>query len=552
MDGPRDSHRLLLVYAVAFRVLLDFLFYRFMGFLRGKSWREAHRPHFHRRNAKRVTAVILRVRGLFIKIGQLMSILANFLPKDFRSELEKLQDQVTPSPFDQIKKRLEQELGEVQLSQFDFIDPNPLAAASLAQVHKGRLHNGLEIVVKVQHPDIRRRAKRDLKVLKRLLTVAGWFSGVNGLDRVHAQLKEMIAEELDFEQEARNIQEISHLLNHRNDVTTPQVISALSSKKVLTTSFEDGIRIADRDALLEAGLDPDLIARQLLDIYCEMVFTHGVYHADPHPGNLLVKENGALVLLDFGAISHLSENMRLGMIDFLKSLLRGDAPGMHEAMETMGFIARVRHSDASLRLVTYFQRRFLSIATLRSLKMEDIEADIQTKLDMMADFRNMGFSMHEVTKAFQVPREWVLLHRTLLLLLGLNTHLSPSLNPISVIRPHVERLVLGPDGWKGFITASLKNVTLEALDLFASGRRVLRKLDSIPVSGHNSSWTYSTSGHKAARTIVAGVFSAVAAGVTYHAWHSGHEPLWKITAILGGASALVTLFHFIPVKGKTI
>ena len=409
--------RLTRVYLVSLVVLLDYLLLKGLAPFRGPGSRKRALRGFQMRSARRATHLIQRVRGLFIKIGQMISILTNFLPATFREEMAAVQDRVRPSPFARVKARIESDLGGSIEERYAHLEEEPLAAASLAQVHRARLHDGREVVVKVLHPDIENKARRDLRTLNHLVIVGGWIAGIRGLDRVHKQVTAMIAEELDFAGEARNLVELSACFADEPRVVFPELIETHSATRVLTTTFQAGIKITDRDALQQAGVDQAELARRLLHAYCTMIFKHGRYHADPHPGNLLVRPDGTLIFLDFGAVSQLSENMRTGITRFIQAIIAGQPDQVHGAMDTMGFIAR-GEEDISTRIVAYFQTKFLEQVNLESFRVEDITADFQTKLDMIADFRQMGIPMSEVTAAFQIPKEWVLLQPYLIVVVG--------------------------------------------------------------------------------------------------------------------------------------
>jgi predicted unusual protein kinase regulating ubiquinone biosynthesis (AarF/ABC1/UbiB family) len=208
-----------------------------------------------------------------------------------------------------------------------------------------------------------------------------------------------------------------------------------------------------------------------------MIFVDGLYHADPHPGNIMVQPDGTIVLLDFGAVAELSPVMRQGIPDLLEAVIKRDTAGIFRALRTMGFIARgIEAERASERIVEYFHRRFQDEVQLESLNLKDIKIDPQKGIENILDLRRQDISIRELTSAFQVPKDWVLLERTVLLMSGVCTHLDPEMNPMAVIRPYLEEFVLGED--RDFATLmmnAVKDTALSALAVPDDVRKYLSK-----------------------------------------------------------------------------
>lgn len=480
--------RLLLAYRTLLVVLLSYLGHYVATWLRGPAWAERSLPDLHRRNARRVERTIVRVQGLFIKVGQLISVLTNFLPDEFRSELEGLQDQVPARPFGDVAARLRRDLGRDPQDVFAWLNPEPLAAASLAQVHAARLHDGRQVAVKVQHADIERTAKSDLGTIRIILSIVAAVVGIPGLRRVFPEIRALILGELDFAREADNLRTIA--ANFSGDRTAgstggpapgrkvifPEVIAELSTQRVLVTTFMEGVKISDVEALLRLGLEPRTIAERVVSAYCEMVFRHGFYHADPHPGNILVQADGGIVFLDFGAVAQLSPRMKEGIPRFLDAVLRRDPTRILAALRAMGFIARGSDEEVAERVISYVQSRFLDEVTTASWSLKDVEVDARAKLEALGDLRRMEVSLRDLMAIVDVPREWILLERTNLLLLGLCTHLDPTWNPFAIIRPYLQELLQGDDGEiVERLGAVAKEMALAALALPTDLRRLVAK-----------------------------------------------------------------------------
>ena len=428
-------------------------------------------------NARRVERTILELKGLFIKVGQLISILTNFLPEEFRRGLEGLQDQIPARPVEQIIHRIRDELGKGPYELFEWFDPEPIASASLAQVHEARLEDGRRVALKVQHADIDETVRLDLTAIRRILRIVQFFTRIRGLESYHSEIKQMILEELDFTKEADHIEEIAAHFRDDPMVGFPAVIREYSTRRVLATEFVDGAKVTDLPALEAQGVDRGALARRVLTAYCQMIFIDGVYHADPHPGNILVRPDGGIVFVDFGAVAELSPQMKAGIPMFLEGVIARDSQKIIGALRRMGFVARdVEDSDVAERVIDYFQRRFLEQVTIESWSLSEIQVDMKTKLEAMADLRKLDISFRELTSTFEVPKDWVLLERTLLLLLGLCTYLDPSMNPMRTVQPYLEEFVLGRDkDWVALLRAAGKDMALSALTIPESLTRFLSK-----------------------------------------------------------------------------
>ncbi len=435
----------------------------------------------NRRNARRIERTISTLQGLFIKVGQLISIMTNFLPSEFLRELEGLQDNVPPRCFQEIEERIKEEFGGKSPAElFAKFEERPLASASVGQVHRAELHDGTEVAVKVQYPGIEAVVRHDLRTLRRIFAIVGYFIHYEGLEDVYREIKLMILEELDFELEAQNSSAVGQNFVGREDVCFPTVVSELSTSRVLTTHFEHGVKINDLAALDALNVDRGELARLVVESYCQQIFTDGVYHADPHPGNLLVRNSArrglSVVFLDFGAVARISPEMRRGIADLITGAISNDSQRIIRAMRSMGFIARGGDEALFERVVEYFHAYVQEQISFDSLNLKDIKFDPQKSLENLADLRRMDVSFRELTASFHVPKEWILLERTLLLLMGLCTALDPTMNPMHVIRPYLERFVLGDDGdWSTLVVDTTKDVAVSLAALPGDIRKFLKQ-----------------------------------------------------------------------------
>jgi ubiquinone biosynthesis protein len=471
----RQSYRFVRAYWTTFVVIGSYLWFAFLSRVFGPSWADNHVGEVHLTNARRVERTIVELQGLFIKVGQLLSIMANFLPAEFRAGLEGLQDQVPPRPYHEIAERIEEELGRPVAVLFDRFAEAPLASASLGQVHEAWLKDGAHVAVKVQHRDIDEIVRLDLKTIRRILAIVTLFVPVQGMDAYHHQIKTMISEELDFLREARNIRRIADNFATERRVRFPEPVESLCTARVMVTSFVEGVKVSDLASLDAMGVDRRALARRVVQVFCQQIFVDGVYHADPHPGNVLVGAQGELILLDFGAVGELSRSMREGIPEFLEAVIRRDTDAIIKALRKMGFLARNAEIDVSERVIEFFHQRFQEEVKLESFNLKDIKLDPQKGLESLIDLRKMNIGLKELSSSFHVPRDFVLLERTILLLTGVCTQLDPELSPMEVIRPYMQEFVLGSRDWAQIALEAAKDMGLKALTIPDDLRRYLTR-----------------------------------------------------------------------------
>ena len=468
----RSTRRLLRCYFVTAQVVLSYAFYSLRRRLRGREQAAAFANEVHRSNARRVLAAILDLQGLFIKVGQLISVMANLLPDAFRQELETLQDSVPPRPFSEVEVRLRKELGgKAPREVFAEFDEQTVASASIGQVHIARLRSGEKVAVKIQYPGIEGIVATDLRALRRIFQLAGWLLPDWGWNVIFGEIRKTVLAELDYRQEAEAMAAIAGNFAGRKDVLIPRVIAEYSTARVLTTQWMDGVKVGDLPGIAAAGIDRVAAARLCIEAYCKQIFVDGVYHADPHPGNLLLVPNtGAptVVFLDFGATGRISPGMRKGIVSFLQGAITRDVGRIVSAMKEMGFISRHADHEVFDRVIEHFYEHFRSHMRFQQFSTGTISAglDLRGQIATLLDLRQLNVSLADLRDAFHVPSEWVLLERTLLLLLGVCTSLAPELNPAEVIQPYVDRFILGErKEWSETVLETAREAALAAFAL---------------------------------------------------------------------------------------
>lgn len=321
--------------------------YKFISFRekrKGTAWGDPRRERHHWWSANKFYETAVRNQGLMIKTGQFLGTRPDVLPEAYVEVLSKLQDEVPPETFPAIKEQIERELGKPLQAIFREFDEMPVASASLAQVHRAVLHDGRVCAVKVQYPGIEHIVDIDLDNLK-------FFIGVlNKLDRsmdyrfVAEEMRRNIPLELDFINEGHNAERVAAEFAGVDDVLVPKIYWEYTSRRVLTMEFMDGVKITDAAAVKALGVDASDVAKILVFAFAEMIVKHGFFHADPHPGNLMVQPGPKLVLLDFGQAKDLPPSFREVLVRFTRSLLDNDNQVMGQAFRDLGF--RTKKDDA--------------------------------------------------------------------------------------------------------------------------------------------------------------------------------------------------------------
>lgn len=291
----------------------------------------------YRKNARKVLNTFISLGPVYIKLGQWLSSRADILPQPYLEELAKLQDSVPAAPFDLVKPIIENDIGPLD-EKFESIDQNPLSGASLGQVYRGRI-SGQEIVIKVKRPGIEKVVEEDLKVLKKILPMALRFVDPNLRFSARAMLSqfiETIHEEMDYTIESTNLKKIKQ--DMKSNIAIPSVYDDYSSKNVLTMEYLPGIKITNIEALDEKGIDRHKLVIDVHKVFFTMLLRHSLFHADPHPGNISVTDDGKLILYDYGMVGRLDNDTRLRLIRLYLALVEKDPPRTVNAMADLGML----------------------------------------------------------------------------------------------------------------------------------------------------------------------------------------------------------------------
>ncbi len=292
-----------------------------------------------RKNARKVLHTFISLGPVYIKLGQWLSSRADILPQPYLEELSKLQDSVPPAPYDQVKPIIEKELGPID-EKFDEIDPHSISGASLGQVYRGSI-SGQQIVVKVKRPGIEKVVFEDLKVLKKVLPLALRFVDPNlrySAKAMLSQFIETIYEEMDYTNEAHNLKTIKEDMTNSSNVIVPSVYDDYSSKNVLTMEYLPGIKVTNVQALDEKGIDREQLVIDVHKVFFTMLLKHSIFHADPHPGNISVTDDGKLILYDYGMVGRINNETRFKLIRLYLALVERNPSRVVNAMNDLSML----------------------------------------------------------------------------------------------------------------------------------------------------------------------------------------------------------------------
>ncbi|HEY7269365.1 MAG TPA: AarF/UbiB family protein [Dehalococcoidia bacterium] len=319
------------------RVFLGYKRITLMQKLRGFAWAERQRHKHHAWGANLIYNAAITNQGLLIKTGQFLSSRPDVLPDEYVEVLSKLQDALPPEPFDVIRGVVERELGRPLEAVFASFDPEPIAAASLAQVHRAVLRDGRVVAVKVQYPNIERLVDADLKNIAIFVRVLNQLDKTADFRFIAEEMANMIPRELDFINEGRNAEAIAANFKGVEDVGVPAIYWEYSTRRVLTMEFIEGIKVTDVQALRAAGIDTGDVAKLIIVAFAEMMLHHGLFHADPHPGNLLVAPGPRLVMVDFGQVKQISPAFRVVFGQMTRALLQDNDAALGQTFRDIGF-----------------------------------------------------------------------------------------------------------------------------------------------------------------------------------------------------------------------
>ena len=378
--------------------------------------------------AQRIRMALTDLGPTFIKLGQLLSMRPDLAGVAIATELQHLRDDVAADPPEVVRHVIETELGQPVEELFRGFNDTPVASASIGQVHRAQLPNGLPVAVKVQHAGIERKVYEDLDVLAGLALLAERipeFAQYRPKQTV-AELARMLRRELDFGREERNLLQFHSRFQHDKTVRIPLPITELCTARVLTMEWIDGVSLQDKEQLLRKGFDLSEIARRGADLYLTMVFSDGCYHADPHPGNILLLPDNVIGLVDFGMVGRVEENLREAMEEMVMAIVQDD-----------------------VTLLTLLIKRVADVPpdvdeTMLASDLNDFVGNYSTQLLSRFDLAGALNDMTEILRRHHIklPSQVAMLIKVLVTLDGTSRMLNPNFSLVEVMQPFHRKLML--------------------------------------------------------------------------------------------------------------
>ncbi|HXH18513.1 MAG TPA: AarF/ABC1/UbiB kinase family protein [Chitinophagales bacterium] len=413
------------------------------------SWVRQERPALEYTRYERIRMVAEELGPTFIKLAQVLSNRPDMLPEALIKELEKLQDSVPPFDYKIVREIIRQELGGEIEDFFDEFEEKTLASASIGQVHRARLKNGQMVVVKVQRPEVREVVERDIAIIKEVVNRTDRYLRrqgiINAMDVVIAFERSM-NKEMDYRHEARNIERFRQTYKDYKNFYIPKVFRSHSTDKVLTIEFSEGCKISDIMQLRAWGLDPAKVAENGMQIYLTMIFEYGFFHADPHPGNVFVRQDGVIALIDFGMVGQLMQKDKFNFAGIFISFARQDARQMAQYMQRLA----IEHNITDLRQFEYDLNDLIDDFASLDVSESNI-ADMISRLQKIMYDYNM-----------RMPGSIFLIFRAFAILEGLGKQLHPHFNTYEFIKPYGIKLIreqLKPQNLFNELTSRASGIT---------------------------------------------------------------------------------------------
>ena len=411
---------------------------------RKPAWLERRRERVDERNAQRTLDVMLALRGVYIKLGQVLSIMGGFLPRAYTKKLAVLQDQVPAHGFEEVEAAFVAQLGKPPSAFFARFEREPIAAASLGQVHVAYLPDERKVAVKVLYPGIRDVIRIDMIIVRMAIRVYKRFVPVDSIENIYHSLVDLLRRETDYLHEAACMKRMAENFKDEPDVVFPSVIDALTTPDILTMTFMDGVKITDFERLEKLGVSRRVLATRLVQTFYKQLFVDRFFHADPHPGNFLVQQGAdgkpRLLVLDFGAISEARDELIEGLMDVVQGLFANDSDKLVAGFLRMGFVAGDADRETLSQLVrTYFGKL---------MKFEDRTPGALLKRDPRELARELGApdldlsELRGLMRSVHYPDTWFYVERASVLLFWLSASIDPSVDTVQVGFPYVMPLLM--------------------------------------------------------------------------------------------------------------
>jgi ubiquinone biosynthesis protein len=412
------------------------------AFLRDRRrWILAGPPRFvseetHRKRARKLTQTIAALGPSFIKLAQVFGIRADIIPQLYVEELRNLHDRVPPFPTSEVRKRIQGELKQPLEAIFESFELEPLAAASLGQVHRAR-YRGQDVIVKVLRPGVEELVATDIRVVQNLVFILEQFIDhhiIHSTRTIIDEFSRVIAEEMDFHHEADNVERFGELFRDSDFVIIPRVYRDVTTTRVLVMQFFEGFRVTEVDEILRHNVDTKKMIENLIEFYGDQLLIHGFFHADPHPGNILIRPDSRIVLLDYGMVLEITPELRQDLVRIVVAAVRSDV----DELINLAYKLEMLEYDVSPSVVREAAQAIISIHFDRSLTQRQIQ---EITYQILGTFYRFPL---------RLPSSFVYILRAGVLIEGIGIAYDPNFNSLTTAIPIYKNIVdraLGAKGW---------------------------------------------------------------------------------------------------------
>lgn len=472
---------------------------------------------------KRIRKTLFELEGLLIKVGQFISIRSDLLPHSFIKEIQDLTDKVPSSKWNEIQRLLEEEWGTAVSKKVVSIETKAVASASIGEVYKGILQDGSNIAIKVQRPGIQSIVQTDFRTLKILIWFVDHFvpvpKGFINLKVLFQELKQVIERELDFSQEKETLLYFRERYKNSEIVRIPSVFPELCTQKVLVMEWVEGRRITDVDAIQKLGISREDVARRLIKIFLPQWLEPGVFHADPHPGNVLLSEEGQIILLDFGMAGELSKRDAVTFQELIESILAKNYSKAVEVLSRLGFLLPGADSNTVEKLLS----EWLTIDFAQFKEMDLIKLKLEIN-DLIAAL------------PIQVPTRFVFLGRSFITIEGMLRSLVPEDKLMQLAATVFKEWLSSQDSkwsfyWKMIQSQPFFKIFHSAIEFLDSPR----KLERMKETEQRRTFQFAIYENRKKQLFQLVILGCIGAGAGYYL---DEDPILLVSTALSGLAAL--------------
>lgn len=455
------------VVSLFLKIFWSFYSIKYKKLWHGRNWPQAQRQKLFVSEARRFRHTAVELGGLLIKLGQFFSTRVDVFPQSTIKELTGLQDEVEPVPFREVRQVAEEDMARSLEEVYAQVEEMPVASASLGQVHRGVLSSGETVAIKIQRPGIDEMVRIDLKAIALVIDIikrlTDWESKID-LDAIYAEFAETLLDELDYVKEGHNAETIAANTRARDEnILFPAIYWDYTTRRVLTMEYMEGIKITNYDELSRLGVDRNQIALILLRAYINQILADGFFHADPHPGNLFVTPEGQLVMLDFGMVGSIPEELKEVLIDLVLAIVKRDNVAVVGYFKKIGFL----RYDADTELVA---------RAVGLLLEETLGTGIDfAKADFSGFLKDLETLLYE--QPFQIPAQFTFMGRALGTLYGICIGLDPNFNFLDEAKPYLSSFARKDAGVWDAVKEKSTLFATSLLEVPPLAEKVLRRME---------------------------------------------------------------------------